>query len=207
MGIPERLVSRRAVLASATAAGVTILLAPGLTAAAAGTEAAGEVSTNGWPMQTAADSGLIRTRPVAGSGVTVAVRVGAVETVLVHVIRRFHYEIGTLQPGEVAGFQAPGPALTGYRNNHASGTAIDIRPGWYPAGSRTVSGRDLEVIRAVLAECAGVVAWGGDLPVPDEAHFQIDVASTDPRLPEVAGRIRGWNDTPGLGAGVVPAGT
>jgi hypothetical protein len=196
----------------ATTRGLANLFAPPASAtpspgALAGAARTGAVSANGWETQTVADTGMVWTRPVAGSDVTVAVRIGDVETVLMHVIRRYHYEIGTLRVGEVVGFQAPSGALTGYQTNHASGTAVDIRPGWHPTGSRTLSGHELDVIRAILAECAGAVTWGGDLPTPDESHFHIDVTPTDPLLAKVANKIRGWNDTPGLGAGVMLAGT
>jgi len=62
------------------------------------------------------------------------------------------------------------------------------------------------VIRGILTECAGVVAWGGDFGPPDESHFQIDVVPTESLLRQVANKIRGWSDTPGLGAGVMLAG-
>jgi hypothetical protein len=210
---PERPLTRRTVLRSGVGLGATVglsgLVTPTASAAASPgptSTARGATSANGWETQTVADSGMILTRPVAGSDVTVAVRVGDVETVLMHVIRRHHYEIGTLRPGDVVGFRSPDRASTGHRTNHASGTAVDIRPGWYPTGSRTLSGHELDVIRDILADCAGVVVWGGDLTTPEESHFHIDVAPTDPLLTEVANTLRTWNDLPGRGAGVVLAG-
>lgn len=79
---------------------------------------AGADSANGWDMETAADQGgSIATRPVPGTPVTdLQIRLGAPETVLVHLVRRFHYEIAELQPGEAVGWTAPkgcaGPPAT-----------------------------------------------------------------------------------------------
>lgn len=57
------------------------------------------------------------------------------------------------------------------------------------------------VVRDILADCEGVVRWGGDEEVPKESHFQIDVGPTDARLKAVAAKVGGWADSPGLGAG------
>jgi hypothetical protein len=209
--------SRRAALRTgagmAAAMGLGITVAPSATAAPPPADPGarvltGQTSANGWEMQKGADiGGAIWTRPVAGTECSVAVHIGDVEVVLVHVIRRFHYEIGTVRAGEVVGFLPPGRTLTGYRTNHASGTAVDIRPGWYPVGTKgNFTGYELTVVRDILADCAGVVTWGGDFRRADEAHFQIDVPPGDQRLTELADRIRGWNSTPGLGAGVLNAG-
>jgi hypothetical protein len=54
----------------------------------------------------------------------------------------------------------------------------------------------LAVIRDILAECQGVVQWGGSFRRPHESHVQIDVTPTDPRLKKVVDRIRGWSDFP-----------
>ncbi|MEU3186901.1 M15 family metallopeptidase [Streptomyces sp. NPDC006923] len=164
-------------------------------------------SDNGWPVDTAPNSGgSVWTRPVPGASFDVDVSIGDVETVLVHVVRRFNYEIDTLRPGDVVGFRPFGKVKKGleYQTNHSSGTAIDIRPDWYPVG---VAGgfypQELAVIRDILAECEGVVTWGGDFPTPDESHFQIDVPPSSDRLKLLAAKIRNWNSVPGLGAGVI----
>jgi hypothetical protein len=53
-------------------------------------------------------------------------------------------------------------APAGYQRNHASGTAIDIRAGHYPAGARGGFDRiELEVIRDILADCEGIVRQNG----------------------------------------------
>ncbi|MFI9200577.1 twin-arginine translocation signal domain-containing protein [Streptomyces sp. NPDC053048] len=173
----------------------------GLDGFAAPAEAAGHrLSANGWEMTPAVDGG----GPVPGTDLDVALRAGAVTIVLVHVVRRFHYEIAPLGEGQVVGHLAPGRvARTSAESNHASGTAVAIRPDWYPRGGRGgFFPLEMLVVRDVLAECEGVVRWGGDDRTrPYEALFHIDVPPGDPRLDRVAAKIRGWAARPGAGAG------
>jgi hypothetical protein len=126
-----------------------------------------------------------------------------VEFVLVHVVRRFHYEIDALREGDVVGWRSP----TGVRkelpeSNQASGTAVQIRPGHCPAGTRgNLFPLQVMVIRDILAELEGLVRWGGDDRNPAESLFFLDVPPGDSRLAEVATRIRAWQDIPDRGAG------
>ncbi|MEJ8634622.1 hypothetical protein [Streptomyces sp. MS2.AVA.5] len=103
----------------------------------------GRPSASRWEMQNAADGGGdIVTRHVAGTGLHVSVRMGDTETVLVHVIRRFHYEVDALglrgEPNPVEGWVAPSAVRDSRlpESNQASGTAIVIRPDFYPPGVR-----------------------------------------------------------------------
>lgn len=167
----------------------------------------GVPSKNGWEMEkTADDRGHIYTRPVPGTPLDgVQMRMAEVETVLIHVVTRFHYEIDALRAGEVVGWREPGSVRKSLaESNLASGTAVRIRPGSYPSGTRG-GFFPLEelVIRDILADCDGVVRWGGDDATPDESLFSIDVPPGDNRLVEVAAKIRGWNHTPGKGSGVL----
>lgn len=161
-------------------------------------------SKNGWEMEKVADDrGHIYTRPVPGTTLDVLVRMGDVETVLVHVIRRFHYEIDALRKADVVGWRTPGSVRKVLaESNQASGTAVQIRPGFYPSGARGgFFPLQQIVIRDILAELDGVVRWGGDDRKADEALFYIDVKPGDGRLAEVANRIHGWEDEAGQGAG------
>jgi hypothetical protein len=166
---------------------------------------AGGRSRNGWQMENVADDGgTIYTRPVPGTPLKgVAVRMGDVETVLVHLVRRFHYEVDTLRRGDVVGWHAPDKVRRGRaESNLASGTAVRIRPDYYPSGAKGGFFPQQEtVIRDILAELDGVVRWGGDDRTPDESLFSIDVKPGDKRLAEAAARIRGWSLEPGVGAG------
>ncbi|MEV6982906.1 M15 family metallopeptidase [Sphaerisporangium sp. NPDC051017] len=219
MGSASMISSRRAFLRSAASiavvSGAGALLAQPVFASAGKDSAPpphhdlvdtvpGKKSPNGWSINTAANSGgSVWTRPVPGTAFNVDVAIGEVEIVLVHVIRRFHYEIDTLRPGDVVGFRAAS-LRRGYELNHASGTAIDIRPGHYPPGVRNgFYPHEVAVIHDILAECEGVVSWGGNFSYPDEAHFAIGVPPTDERMRRVTSKIRGWNSAPGAGAGVI----
>ncbi|MFE2444916.1 hypothetical protein ACFXDF_23195 [Streptomyces sp. NPDC059426] len=171
----------------------------------------GRPSANQWEMEKAADDGGdIVTRPVAGTGLKVTVRMGDPETVLAHVIRRFHYEVDALglhgEPNPVEGWVAPS-AIRDSRlpeANQASGTAIVIRPDSYPPGVRGgfTAGQQL-IIRDIIADTEGVVRWGGEDRRPYEGLFYLTVPPGDARLKRVAAKIRAWGETPGAGAGVV----
>ncbi|MFJ3975696.1 hypothetical protein [Streptomyces sp. NPDC090021] len=164
-------------------------------------------STNGWEMEKVADDhGSVYTRPVTGVPVGgIQMRMADVETVLVHVVRRFHYEVETLRGGDVTGWAQPDSVRKGLpESNLASGTAVRIRSGSYPVGARGGFYPLQEVtLRDILADCDGVVRWGGDDAKPDESLFYIDVRPGDERLGKVAAKIWEWNYTPGQGSGVL----
>ncbi|CAL9529179.1 hypothetical protein SUDANB176_04015 [Streptomyces sp. enrichment culture] len=171
----------------------------------------GRPSANHWEMHKAVDAeSSLATRPVPGTGLSVVVHTGDVETVLVHVIRRFHYEVDALDaPGDprpLEGWVNPSKVRDSGlpESNQASGTAVAIRPGSYPPGARGgfTAGQEL-VIRDIIADCEGVVRWGGDDRRPYEGLFYLGVRPGDPRLTKAAAKIRTWNETPGLGAGVL----
>ncbi|MEV7089828.1 hypothetical protein AB0O07_28730 [Streptomyces sp. NPDC093085] len=221
--LSRRLVMRRAVFLAAGAAVGSQLLASPAVARSEGPDPAqlresvrkaqerekrvlsGIPSKNGWEMEKAVDAfGHVYTRPVPGIPVKdVQVRMGDVETVLVHVVRRFHYEVDELRAGDVVGWRAPSTVRKGLaESNQASGTAVQIRPGSYPSGARGgFFPQQLTAIRAIVDECAGVVRWGGDDKHPDEALFYVDVNPDDERLPRLAEQITTWEWTPGKGAG------
>lgn len=164
-----------------------------------GTAWKARTSQNGWPIVTAASDTAIE-----GSIATMRVADGDARVILEHVARRFNYEIATLLPGDVAGHTTNRNVDVAYESNYLSGTAIAIRPGFYPVG---VAGGyfagELVVIRDILAECEGVVRWGGDEDVPKESHFQLDYGPKDRRVQEVAAKIASWAVSPGEGAGTV----
>ena len=165
----------------------------------------GKPSLNRWEMEKSIDGGgTIWTRPVPGTPLEgVAVRIGDVEALLVHVIQRFHYEIDQLRKGDVVGWTSPGKVRKGLpEGNQASGTAVRIRPGHYPSGAKGgFFPQQQAVIRDILAELDGTIRWGGDDRRPDESLFYIDVRPGDTRLATTAAKLRSWKDTPGKGAG------
>ncbi|BBJ41284.1 hypothetical protein SSPO_040020 [Streptomyces antimycoticus] len=171
----------------------------------------GRPSANRWEMEKGTDDGGdIATRPVPGTGLNVSVRTGDTATVLVHVIRRFHYEVATLglhgEPNPIEGWVAPSAVRDSQlpEANRASGTAIVIRPDFYPPGVRGgfTSGQQL-IIRDIIADTEGIVRWGGEDRRPYEGLFYLTVPPGDARLKRVAAKIRAWDETPGAGAGVV----
>ncbi|GAA2968902.1 hypothetical protein [Streptomyces enissocaesilis] len=122
---------------------------------------------------------------------------------LVHLVRRFHYEIAELQPGEAVGWTAPG-GLRGPARNLASGTAVRVRPGHCPPGTKGgYFPLELAVLRDILAELDGMVRWGGDDRAVDEALFYLAVGPDDTRLTAVAERLRVGETTSGRGAGTL----
>lgn len=153
----------------------------------------GELSANGWEIEKGFDiGGAVWMREVQGTGFSVPLRIGLAQTVLHHVIRRYHYRVGTLRPGDVLGFLPHDRKQPAYQSNHASGTAIDIRPGSHPVGTRELFGSQRVAIRSILNECRGLVAWGGDFKTPDEAHFQLAVKPGDKRLAKLAESLAGF---------------
>ncbi|MEU0071299.1 hypothetical protein ABZ027_17390 [Streptomyces sp. NPDC006332] len=130
-------------------------------------------------------------------------------TVLVHVARRFAYEIGMLRAGDLRGHTTDRTVAASFESNCLSGTAMVIRPMHYPLGADVentgMSETERIVVADILADCEGLVAWGGDLKPVKQSHFHIDVKPGDPRLKRLAARIRGQNDTPGEGAGAIDA--
>jgi hypothetical protein len=193
-----------------TSAGLAGALAIGslgtaVPAAAADTPAGtwtGSRSANGWQILTETTS-----YGIEGSGRSVRLAGGDAATILLHVARRFHYEIDQLREGDVHGHRSSFEVREPYESNYLSGTAIEIRPGAYPLGARDgFYPLELVVIRDILAELDGVVAWGGDFAKPKESHFEIALTPGHPKTKGVAREIAGWNTGPGNeGAGAVDA--
>ncbi|WP_332112846.1 hypothetical protein [Streptomyces sp. ActVer] len=190
-------VRHTAVLGTVTLVGGGSVLALPAAAVAAGRPGPDDAperptSPNGWELEEKAnDVSTVWTRPVPGTGLDVDVRIGDVETVLVHVVRRFHYEIDELRKGDLAGWRAPARVKPKRaEGNQASGTAVAIRPGSYnpPEAEGGFFPLQLMVIRDILAECDGVVRWGGDDDRPYEALFSIDVPPGDKRLTELVAK-------------------
>ncbi|NUP21130.1 MAG: hypothetical protein HOZ81_34695 [Streptomyces sp.] len=201
-------VRRTAALGTVVLASGSLLALPTVASAAErpgpGAAPGRPTSPNGWELEERAnDVSTVWTRRAPGTPCDLDVRLGDVETVLVHVVRRFHYEIDELRAGDLTGWRAPSRVrLDRAEGNQASGTAVAIRPGSYPPG---VQGGfyppQLLVVRDILAECDGVVRWGGDDGRPYEALFSIGVPPGDERLTTLVARLRTWAEEPGKGPG------
>src|SRR3712207_5226726 len=106
----ENAVARRTVLRAGAGAAVIATVVPLLeTAAVAAPGQPGartvERSDNGWDVENGVDAGgQVWQREVQGTGLRVPLRIGLAQVVLHHVIRRYHYNVETLRPGDVVGF-------------------------------------------------------------------------------------------------------
>lgn len=170
-------------------AGLATLAAPILsTTAVAAQPRRSQPPANGWPLVD--DAPAIR---IEGSLASITCVPGDTADILCYVARRWNYEATELIPSQVTGLDS---ALSGnpdalYETNIASGTSIDLLGDGAPAGATGVIDRPTSiVVRDILASCAGVVAWGGDMLVPREGYFQIDVPPHSKQLTALAARIR-----------------
>jgi hypothetical protein len=157
-------------------------------------------SQNGWPL---VNSHAVRRRRVEGSDARTSLLPGAASVVLLHVARRYHYEVEPLGPDDVLGHRSDRSLRAPYESNLLSGTAIWLNPGLHPAGATgTLFPLQVTVLRDILADCEGVVRWGGDdAALPAEGFFQVDLAPGDAKLARVAARMSDWRLLPGRGAG------
>lgn len=155
---------------------------------------------NGWPV---IDEKHAKRFRIEGSPANVTLVPGEVAVLLLHVARRYSYEIDTLKNGEIYGFSENTSVLAPFESNYLSGTAITIQPGHYPVGSAgNIFPPQIALIRDILLDCEGVVRWGGDdKESPKEGHFQIDVPPGSADLKRVAIKLLGWSESPGAGAG------
>jgi hypothetical protein len=200
-------VSRRRLLGAAAATGVAMATATGAAGAAQAAPTKSvtwkrDWSANGWPVLRSAGW-----HNIEGSGQSVALADGHAAVILTYVARRFHYEIDQLRAGDVHGHSTLTRLAAPYESNYLSGSALAIRPLAYPVGVRGgLYPRETVVIRDILAELEGVVAWGGDFDLPKESHFEIAYRPADRRVASAAERISGWADSPGgKGPGAIDA--
>lgn len=128
-------------------------------------------SQNGWSALTSSSKRLAPFRWITGK-----VRYRHVHQVLEHLCARFNAEVETINVAWSWGY-APRNVRGSSTvvSNHASATAIDLNAPAHPLGVRgTFSGRQVAVIRDILADLDGVIRWGGDYKNrPDEMHFEI----------------------------------
>jgi hypothetical protein len=131
----------------------------------------------------------LRTFAVQGTDISIALLPGPPATTLLYACRRFHYEIDALYPGDLV--------------TDPTGTILDIRPGWYPPGARDgFLPHQVTVIRDIVAQCEGLLSWGGDAPrTPREGRFQLAVPPTDRGLRALAARLDTDARSPGRRVG------
>lgn len=195
---------RRTVLGGGMAAGVAAVLSRAAPRAVAADTHPTHAwtrsrSLNGWPVLSAFEE--IR---VEGTERTVALRAGATAVVLLHVVRRYHYEIDELRGGDLHSGTTQRRVASAPQSNFLSGTAVEVRRGSYPLGaSGGLFAPELTVVRDIVAACDGVVQWGGDLSVPMEGYFAIAARPGSAALGRLAARLSGddtFDSARGVGA-------
>lgn len=185
------MITRRALLGGAAGTGVLALLprTPAIAAEQQGQTWSRDVSANGWRI----DPDTVAVHTIQGSETAVALRQGAVAAVLLHVARRWQYEIAPLDTGEgggITGYTALRTVQAHFESNYLSGTAIAIHPTAYPVGgSERLWPHHEAIVRDILLDGEGVVAWGGDLTPAKVSHFEIAVPPGEKALP---GWPPGW---------------
>ena len=182
------MISRRSFLGAAAGAGA-LILAPNVPAFAAGAgDWTKDRSTNGWTIEPKA----VGPYRIEGSRASVVLRHGVAATVLLHVARRWHYEIASLDLGEgtVAGYRTDRSVRADFESNYLSGTAIALYPRAYPlGGSERLWPYQETIVRDILADCDATVVWGGDLNPIASSHFHLAAKPADPALRRVADQV------------------
>ena len=159
-------------------------------------EPAGAVVTsyNGWPIGTPGSTISVERYQIPGTAFVLPVRSGNVATVLMYVAGRFNREVEPLLDGQLFGYDyrrnVNNPSVW---SNHASGTAIDLNADLHPnTVTNSFTAPKVAAIHRILADCSGVMFWGGDYThTVDAMHFEINVGPDDPRLPALAATIWG----------------
>lgn len=189
--------TRRSFLAAGAAIAVATWIAPaGPAAAAPGAASNGQSakwtrdrSVNGWPI--APDA--VSTHLVEGSRASVDLRDGPVATVLLHIARRWHYEIAPLDTGQgggISGHTTSRTVAAEFESNYLSGTGLCLHPAAYPLGSSEELWPHHErIVRDILLDCEGTVVWGGDLDPVKLSHFHIAAGPDVEALAHVAERL------------------
>ncbi|MDG4766738.1 hypothetical protein O7632_21940 [Solwaraspora sp. WMMD406] len=185
------MITRRSLISGAvgTVGASVLAVAPGGPVSATDRRWARAVSANGWRIESAA----VAVYRVTGSAASVALRRGPAAAVLLHVARRWHYEIAPLDTGEgggITGHDANRTVRVDVESNYLSGTAVAVYPTAYPlGGSEPLWPHQEAVVRDILADCGGTVAWGGDLTPTMLSHFHVVARPGDPTLAQVAARL------------------
>ncbi|MDX3526756.1 hypothetical protein P1P75_09940 [Streptomyces sp. ID05-39B] len=153
-------------------------------------------SVNGWPITPDA----VSTHLVEGSRASVDLRNGTAATVLLHVARRWHYEIAPLdngQGGGISGHTTRRTVAAEFESTYLSGTGLCLHPAAYPlGGSEELWPHHELIVRDILLDCEGTVVWGGDLDPVKRSHFHIAAGPDSDTLARVAERL---SPLPGIG--------
>ncbi|WP_263117872.1 M15 family metallopeptidase [Cellulomonas fimi] len=143
-------------------------------------------SENGWPLVVEA-----QLEPLAWLPNNARLLAGPVAQVLGYVARQFAARVEPIT--STSSFRPKATIGSGSTySNHASGTALDMNGGRHPQGSKdTFTDPQVGAIRQILAECSGVLRWGGDyaMPITDEMHFEIRPGATAAQVAAAAAAL------------------
>ncbi|MCH6471338.1 hypothetical protein [Sinomonas terrae] len=131
---------------------------------------------NGWAAENMANAGgTIWTREVASTAVVLTVRDDEPRAVLEYVVQRFNAEVHSLNATDAVGFD-PATRGRGALANLASGTAVNILPGFYPrGGGDEMYDHEVRTVQDILRGCAGLVGWGGEARPRSQGFFYLQV--------------------------------
>lgn len=140
--------------------------------------------------------------------VTGKVRSGDVWTVLNHVAERFNTEVEPIVKAKSWGWAYRLIRGAKALSNHASGTAVDFNaPDHWLGEVGTFTPVQVRAIHSILADCGGVVRWGGDYSGrKDEMHFEINLgaAGSAAKVAAAAAKIKGQAASLGSAKPLVP---
>ena len=152
-------------------------------------------SDNGWDVITSQSSPKLTVIRLAKSGIPLRLNKEAAR-LLAYVALQFDQNVSPLKDNNKPGFQDEG----GYNyrkmensnvySNHASGTAIDLNWQSFPMFRRKMSSKQVAACRAIVAECEGLVRWGGDYRPTrvDQMHFEVAPKVTAAQIAEFVKR-------------------
>lgn len=115
---------------------------------------------------------------LAGSNVPLRLHKDAAK-LLAYVAVRFDKEVSKLKLNNKPGFQDDGGysfrkiGSSNVYSNHASGTAIDLNWQKFPMFKRNMSKKQIEACSNIVADCEGLIRWGGFYRNVDQMHFEI----------------------------------
>lgn len=159
----------------------------------------GEVSENGWPIETQANAGgSVWTRTVPGTSLSIELSSSVAGSLLLYVIARVHKEVMELPQEGLVGFL--GQSILSQvrpRSNHRSGTAVNVS---FSTGARTPGSffapPDTSLIEEIVSSTRGVVSWGGSPKVRgtqrNESYFDIAIGPENPSVLDVAMELSPW---------------
>ena len=151
------------------------------------------LSQNGWPVASAEEQDR---DPIFGNvKVPNGVLKGDVAIIFRYVAKRFDETVESLRAGTCWGWFVKKIEGSNTYSNHASGTAIDLNADRHPMGipaSQNMTPRQIAACRQIVADCEGVIRWGGDYSGrPDPMHWEINAGKT--AVHNLAGKLSGRN--------------